>query len=307
MHISFCPTLLVKSRAHVASARAVPSTLSHPPVPTYPLAPSLSNLFPRKRFPQEHDLELLVSTVRLIHRTLSISPAAAAAVAAGGVPPRDLLNGTATSPRPMSLATAIESAAVPPPPAAAAAPGGGTDSSATGGKGKGKKRRRSGSGNGDGDDDVGPADRRVPHAAREADRNGDKSVGDNGDDSVGGSCTSSAATATGDRRPMKRSRHQQAPSRTIFIAGEPVPSGDLPEAVANPAGVSYAPSASKAAIIGGPASIDGRKDRLSWAGRKGEAELGARLKGHLVSVFHRGVYCGCPPLVEACLRVRRAE
>lgn len=258
----------------------------------------------RKYFPQEDDLELLVSAVRLIHRTLSISPAAAAAVAAGGAP-RDLLNGTTMSPRPMSLATAIESAAVCLPAAAAVAAGGGSDSCATGGKGKGKKRRRSGSGDGDGDDDaVAPADRRVLPAAREADRNGDKSVGLNGDVSVGGSSTSSAATVAGDQGPMKRTRHQQAPPSTVFIAGEPVPSEDLPKAVANIAGVSYAASASTAATIGGPASFDTRKDGLGWSGRRGEEELGTRLKGHLISVFHRGVYCGCPPLVEACLRVR---
>lgn len=324
-------------------------------LPTLPSLTPLPVRFPVTTPRQDDELEVLVGAVRLIHRTLSVSPPAAAAVAAGGAPRENRSGATAA---PSSVAAALDSAAAlsSPPPISASvgargsrlfgatetAGGDGSvsfDDVASGRKGKGMKRRRPESEDACGDYDRRPSseddhgDRGgdvVAHADR-VDRHGAKK--DGGDDNStmdvvdgDGGGGGGPATAAGEG-PRARHHQQQrrkscydvqsssklppSPSCAVFIAGEPMASRDVLASApaAAPASVLYVATAAPrlppaVAVIGGRVSDEMKGRGLDWAGKRGEQEIGARLKGQLMAVFHRGVFCGCPALVEASLQVR---
>lgn len=211
------------------------------------------------------------------------------------------------------------------------------DISASSGKGKGKRSRRPGSAdNGDydegndpenveADDDCGLIIGHVDDGDSEA----EAAVRGRNDDVVHGRGSGGGGGGRHDgegKRGKKRQRRvppsspplpTASTSCAIFIAGKPWVPQD-PRNVAAPAGVSLTVPSRTAPTLrseGAPGEHrggvgrttlgfrDGTKGGISWATKRGGGEIGSRLKRELIAVFHRGVFCGYPTLVEASLQV----
>lgn len=201
-----------------------------------------------------------MSAVRLVHRTLAVTPPAAGAVALGGAhegPLRrrkrtdgiDRASGVGVAVTASSENSALEEETLP----SESAPS------------KGKKRRRCGD-----------------------DNETSNLVGSGGGGAAGGGRKDGPSNDRG--APLPR-------TCSLFIAGEPMNVEDVPAA---PASVS-SPKKTEVAGMNRESWSRGRKD---WAGRRGADDLGRRIKGRLVALFHEGVLCGCSVLVEACLQVK---
>lgn len=201
-----------------------------------------------------------MSAVRLIHRTLAVTPPAAGAVALDGVHDGPLKRrrrtdgidrasgvGVAVTASPEN--NALEEETLP----SESAPS------------KGKKRRRCG-----------------------------------GDNETSNRVGSGEGGAAGGDRKDGPSNDRGAPlprTCSLFIAGEPMNVEDVPAALASVS------SPKKTAVVGMNRG-SGPRGREDWAGRRGADDLGRRIKGRLVALFHEGVLCGCSVLVEACLQVK---
>lgn len=233
------------------------------------------------------DLEILSSAVRLVHRTLAVVPAAATAVALGGVqhavlPTQDPIS-TEGSVADASASASSESTGLD----------GDTDQAPprSEGPGKGKKRARS---EFDGTGTSGSRSRRKLNEAA-VDEEGRSVNGKNGED-----CP---------YRPGK-----EYPC-SLFIAGELVKPQDVAPSAPGRVygGAETVKEASPSAGVAGSGRKDegvctvrrmgGSRGERSWAGRRGEGELGRRLKVQLVGSFHKGAARGCSALVECCLEV----
>lgn len=256
---------------------------------------------------QESDLEVVVSAVRLVYHTLTVTPPAAAAVAVSG-------------PRREFPATGVSADATPVAGGDDGGGGGGQGRMRGGGvdrrlglealppeaapgKGKGKKRGR---------DEIGGEDSRGSESDEDGGGGPDSSGG--GDDAVADAGADANADANADGRKGRSSSPPPVAECSLFIAGQPVGAGDvhatLESVVCSKATTPATRSGDgKEAFFGGMevGRERGAGDRDGgWAGRRRAEDLGRRVKGGLVALFHRGAMCGCSALVEACLQVSRA-
>lgn len=212
-----------------------------------------------------------MSAVRLVHRVLAVTPPAAGTVALGG--------GTEEGPLRTKRNDAVGRAAGVGGAATGAPQSSGLEEEtqtllSASVPSKGKKRRRCGS-----DDESG------------------KRMRSSGG---GGGAGANSGAGAGDRQDGPSNDRRASPLATcsLFIAGEPVNIEDVPTAAASVA------SSTKPAGVAGVNRGSGSRGREDWAGRRGAHDLGCRIKGRLVALFHGGVLRGCSALVEACLQVR---
>lgn len=234
------------------------------------------------------ELEILSSAVRLVRRTLAVVPAAATAVALGGgvqqavLPTQDPIStigsGVDVSASASSESTRLDGDTDQAPPRSEAPE-------------KGKKRARS---EVDGTGTSGSRSRRrINEVAVEGEGR-----------SVDGKNDEDCPCPPGKEYPC-----------SLFIAGELVRPQDMtPSALGKVYGSAEAVKESSPSTgMAGSGRKDegvctvrrmgGRRGEGSWAGRRGEEELGRRLKVQLVSSFHKGAARGCSSLVECCLEV----
>lgn len=253
------------------------------------------------RFPAQSggDLEILSSAVRLVHRTLAVVPPAAAAVALGGVqhaaPPTQDPFSTEGSAADVTTSGSSESTGLDGVNSGDADQGPPRSQAPR----KGKKRARNevdGEVCGTGNSGSRRRSRLNEVPAEEEGRSVDGDDAGRNDEN----CS----------RPPEKER-----SCSLFIAGELVRPQDMPPSAPGrvSSGAETVMEASPSAGVAGSGRKDegvctvrrmgGRRGEASWAGRRGEGELGRRLKVQLVGCFHQGTARGCSALVECCLEV----
>lgn len=257
---------------------------------------------------QDGDLKILVSAVRLVHRTLAATPPAAAAVGLSGSPRqsrRKALSYTKTAAsvsvdRRLGLDDGPEVREAPP----------------SKGKGKGKKRGRSELGG-----DVGVDRMSQDEDSGEDSRRSSRKSGSRVHRSTGNPAADAASASTGGTAfPSGTSTVAETTTKTalessIFVAGKPITAADIPVIQGNAwcSKTTQDRIPDRGVAGGGDQTVregTGRRDRVGtanegwpWAGTKGVEDLARRVKDRLVVWFHRGAIAGGSALVEACLQV----